>query len=204
MLLEIHPQNPDTRKISQVVQCLRDGGVIVYPTDTVYAMGCDIFNPKGMEKLCRIKGIKPEKNNFSIICSDLSHLSDFTLNVDTPTYKMLKRAFPGPYTFILKANNNIPKLFKNNKRTIGIRVPDHPIPLAIVQELGNPIVTTSIHSPNFIQDYISEAWEIEEVMGHLVDYVIDGGPTGLSPSTIIDMSGDEPILVREGKGSPEI
>lgn len=204
MLLEIHPQNPDTRKISQVVQCLRDGGVIVYPTDTVYAMGCDIFNPKGMEKLCRIKGIKPEKNNFSIICSDLSHLSDFTLNVDTPTYKMLKRAFPGPYTFILKANNNIPKLFKNNKRTIGIRVPDHPIPLAIVQELGNPIVTTSIHSPNFIQDYISEAWEIEEVMGHLVDYVIDGGPAGLSPSTIIDMSGDEPILVREGKGSPEI
>jgi len=204
MLLEIHPQNPDTRKISQVVQCLRDGGVIVYPTDTVYAMGCDIFNPKGMEKLCRIKGIKPEKNNFSIICSDLSHLSDFTLNVDTPTYKMLKRAFPGPYTFILKANNNIPKLFKNNKRTIGIRVPDHPIPLAIVQELGNPIVTTSIHSPNIIQDYISEAWEIEEVMGHLVDYVIDGGPAGLSPSTIIDMSGDEPILVREGKGSPEI
>lgn len=204
MLLEIHPQNPDTRKISQVVQCLRDGGVIVYPTDTVYAMGCDIFNPKGMEKLCRIKGIKPEKNNFSIICSDLSHLSDFTLNVDTPTYKMLKRAFPGPYTFILKANNNIPKLFKNNKRTIGIRVPDHPIPLAIVQELGNPIVTTSIHSPNFIQDYLSEAWEIEEVMGHLVDYVIDGGPAGLSPSTIIDMSGDEPILVREGKGSPEI
>jgi len=204
MLLEIHPQNPDTRKISQVVQCLRDGGVIVYPTDTVYAMGCDIFNPKGMEKLCRIKGIKPEKNNFSIICSDLSHLSDFTLNVDTPTYKMLKRAFPGPYTFILKANNNIPKLFKNNKRTIGIRVPYHPIPLAIVQELGNPIVTTSIHSPNIIQDYISEAWEIEEVMGHLVDYVIDGGPAGLSPSTIIDMSGDEPILVREGKGSPEI
>lgn len=204
MLLEIHPQNPDIRKVRQVADCLKDGGVIVYPTDTVYAMGCDIFSPKGMEKLCRIKGIKPEKNNFSIICSDLSHLSDFTLNVDTPTYKMLKRAFPGPYTFILKANNSIPKLFKNNKRTIGIRVPDHPIPLAIVNELGNPIVTTSIHSPNLIQDYLSEAWEIDDIMGNLVDFVIDGGSAGLEPSTIIDVSSDEPILIREGKGSPEI
>jgi tRNA threonylcarbamoyl adenosine modification protein (Sua5/YciO/YrdC/YwlC family) len=203
MLLEIHSQNPDFRKIRQVVDCLRAGGVIVYPTDTVYAMGCDIFNPKGMEKLCRIKGIRPEKNNFSIICSDLSNLSDYTLNVDTPTYKMLKRAFPGPYTFILKANNSVPKLFKNNKRTIGIRVPDHPIPLAIVNELGNPIVTTSIHSPNLIQDYLSEAWEIEDIMGNMVDYVIDGGSAGLQPSTIIDVSGDEPILIREGKGSPE-
>ncbi len=204
MLLEIHPKNPDARKVRQVMECLKDGGVIVYPTDTVYAMGCDILNAKGMEKLCRIKGIKPEKNNFSIICSDLSHLSDFTLNVDTPTYKMLKRAFPGPYTFILKANNSIPKIFKNNKRTIGIRVPDHTIPLTIVKELGNPIVTTSIHSPNLIQDYLSEAWEIEDIMGHLVDIVIDGGSAGLAPSTIIDVSGDEPILIREGKGSPEI
>jgi tRNA threonylcarbamoyl adenosine modification protein (Sua5/YciO/YrdC/YwlC family) len=204
MLLDIHPKDPESRKIAKVVECLRNGGVIVYPTDTVYAMGCDILNTKALEQLCRIKGIKPEKSNFSIICSDLSHLSEYTLNVDTPTYKMLRRAFPGPFTFILKANNNIPKLFKNNKKTIGIRVPNHNIPKAIVMELGNPIVTTSIHSENIIQDYLSEAWEIEELMGHLVDIVIDGGTGGIEPSTIIDCTGDEPYIIREGKGDSSI
>jgi tRNA threonylcarbamoyl adenosine modification protein (Sua5/YciO/YrdC/YwlC family) len=204
MMLYVHPENPEPRKIKQIVDCLNDGGLIIYPTDTVYGLGCDIYNQKAIERLCRLKGVKPEKMSFSFICSDLSHISEFTRNLDTPTYKLMRRLLPGPYTFILKANNNIPKLFKNNKKTVGIRVPDHPIPLAIVDALGHPIITTSIHHEDEILDYITEPYMIEERFGILVDIIIDGGTGGIHPSTIIDCTGDEPVIIREGKGAADV
>lgn len=203
-MLYVHPENPEPRKIKQIVDCLNDGGLIIYPTDTVYGLGCDIYNQKAIERLCRLKGVKPEKMSFSFICSDLSHISEFTRNLDTPTYKLMRRLLPGPYTFILKANNNIPKLFKNNKKTVGIRVPDHPIPLAIVDALGHPIITTSIHHEDEILDYITEPYMIEERFGILVDIIIDGGTGGIHPSTIIDCTGDEPVIIREGKGAADV
>jgi len=204
MLLAIHPDNPEPRKIKQVVDVLAQGGLVIYPTDTVYGLGCDIYNQKAIEKLCRLKGVKPDKMSFSFICNDLSHISEYTLNLDTPTYKIMKRALPGPYTFILKANNSIPKLFKNNKRTVGIRVPDHAIPRAIVEALGHPIITTSIHHDDEILDYITEPYLIEERFGKLVDIVIDGGTGGIEPSTVVDCTQGEAIVLREGKGDPDI
>ena len=203
MLLEIFPHNIDTRKMKQVVDCLRNGGLVIYPTDTVYGLGCDIFNKNAVEKICRIKNVKVDKMNFSFICNDLSHISDYTMNVDNPTYKLMKRCLPGPYTFILKANNSIPKLFKNNKKTVGIRVPDNDIARMIVQELGNPIITTSVHHEDDVIDYITDPNAIYERYENLVDIVIDGGIGGYHPSTIIDCTGDEPIVVREGLGSIE-
>lgn len=204
MLLSIHPENPEPRKIKQVTECLADGGLVIYPTDTVYGLGCDIFNQKAIERLCRLKGVKPGKMSFSFICNDLSHISEYTLNLDTPTYKLMKKALPGPFTFILKANNSIPKLFKNNKKTVGIRVPDHPIPRAIVAELGHPIITTSIHHEDEILDYITDPELIYERFGKLVDIVIDGGWGGIEPSTVVDCTGDFPEVVREGKGDPDL
>jgi tRNA threonylcarbamoyl adenosine modification protein (Sua5/YciO/YrdC/YwlC family) len=204
MLLTIHPENPELRKIKQVVDVLAQGGLVIYPTDTVYGLGCDIYNQKAIERLCRLKGVKPDKMSFSFICNDLSHISEYTLNLDTPTYKIMKRALPGPYTFILKANNSIPKLFKNNKRTVGIRVPDHAIPRAIVEALGHPIITTSIHHDDEILDYITEPYLIEERFGKLVDIVIDGGTGGIEPSTVVDCTQGEAIVLREGKGNPDI
>jgi tRNA threonylcarbamoyl adenosine modification protein (Sua5/YciO/YrdC/YwlC family) len=204
MMLSIHPDNPEPRKIKQVVDVLSQGGLIIYPTDTVYGLGCDIYNQKAIERLCRLKGIKPEKMSFSFICNDLSHISEYTLNLDTPTYKLMKKALPGPFTFILKANNSIPKLFKNNKKTVGIRVPDHPIPRAIVAELGHPIITTSIHHEDEILDYITEPYLMEERFGKLVDIIIDGGTGGIEPSTIVDCTQEEPTVLREGKGNPDL
>lgn len=203
MFIELFPHNIDMRKMKQIVECLRDGGVIIYPTDTVYGMGCDVFNKSAVEKICKIKKVKVEKMNFSFIFNDLSHISDYTLNVDTPTYKLLKRCLPGPYTFILKANNSIPKLFKNNKRTIGIRVPNNPIPQMIVQELGHPILTTSVHHEDDIIDYITDPYAIYERYENLVDMVIDGGIGGYKPSTIIDCTGDAPVVTREGIGETD-
>jgi tRNA threonylcarbamoyl adenosine modification protein (Sua5/YciO/YrdC/YwlC family) len=203
MFIELFPHNIDMRKMKQIVECLRDGGIIIYPTDTVYGMGCDVFNKSAVEKICKIKKVKVEKMNFSFIFNDLSHISDYTLNVDTPTYKLLKRCLPGPYTFILKANNSIPKLFKNNKRTIGIRVPNNPIPQMIVQELGHPILTTSVHHEDDIIDYITDPYAIYERYENLVDMVIDGGIGGYKPSTIIDCTGDAPVVTREGIGETE-
>lgn len=198
MYLELYPDNIDMRKMKQIVDCLRNGGIIIYPTDTVYGLGCDIYNRDAIEKLCRLKKVKPEKMNFSFVCYDLSHISEFTLNLDTPTYKLMRRCLPGPFTFILNANNSIPKLFKNNKRTIGIRVPDNNIARTIVHELGNPILSTSIHHEDDIIDYITEAYSIYERYEHTVDIVIDGGTGGIVPSTIIDCTSDEPIVMREG------
>jgi len=188
------------RKMKQIVDCLRSGGIIIYPTDTVYGLGCDIYNRDAIEKVCRLKKVKPEKMNFSFVCYDLSHISEFTLNLDTPTYKLMRRCLPGPFTFILNANNSIPKLFKNNKRTIGIRVPDNNIARTIVHELGNPILSTSIHHEDDIIDYITEAYSIYERYEHTVDIVIDGGTGGIIPSTVIDCTHDEPVIIREGLG----
>jgi tRNA threonylcarbamoyl adenosine modification protein (Sua5/YciO/YrdC/YwlC family) len=191
------------RKMKQVVECLKDGGTVIYPTDTVYGLGCDIFNKDAVEKVCRIKKVKLEKMNFSFICNDLSHISDYTLNVDTPTYKLMKRCLPGPFTFILKANNTVPRLFKNKKKTVGIRVPDNEIARCIVRELGNPIVTTSVHHEDDVIDYITDPYAIYERYQNIVDIIIDGGTGGYHPSTVIDCTGDEPLVLREGLGKLE-
>jgi len=204
MYLEINPDNIDIRKIKQVVSVLKDGGIIIYPTDTVYGLGCDIYNKSAVEKICRIKGVKPEKMNFSMICEDLSHISEYTKTIDNSVFRLMKRALPGPYTFILDANNNIPKLFKNNKKTIGIRVPDNMIVKSLIENLGNPMLSTSIHHEDEILDYITEPYEIYERFKHQVDIVIDGGIGGIVPSTIIDCSKNEISVVREGLGNIDI
>jgi tRNA threonylcarbamoyl adenosine modification protein (Sua5/YciO/YrdC/YwlC family) len=200
MILKIHPDNPNSREIKKVIECLRDGGVIVYPSDTVYGIGCDIFNKKAVERIAKIKGINIKKNNFSFICSDLSHISDFTKPIDNSTYKLMKRNLPGPFTFILNANNSIPKLFKINKKTIGIRVPNHNIPLEIVLQLGNPIITTSVKEDDEILEHSTNPELIYEKLKHLVDIVIDGGFTGIQPSTIVDCTGNDFEIIRQAKG----
>jgi len=201
MLIRIHPDNPDPRQIKKVVECLKDGGVIIYPTDTVYGLGCDVFNKKAMEKLCRIKGLDIKKHNLSFVCYDLSHIADFTKHLETSTYKMMKKTLPGPYTFILKANNAIPKLFKNKKKEIGIRIPDNNIPRNIVKELGNPIVTTSIKDKDMLIEYSTDPELINDLYGARVDIVIDGGYGDSTPSTIIDFTNLTPQILRQGKGN---
>jgi len=201
MLIRIHPDNPDPRQIKKVVECLKDGGVIIYPTDTVYGLGCDVFNKKAMEKLCRIKGLDIKKHNLSFVCYDLSHIADFTKHLETSTYKMMKKTLPGPYTFILKANNAIPKLFKNKKKEIGIRIPDNNIPRNIVKELGNPIVTTSIKDKDMLIKYSTDPELINDLYGARVDIVIDGGYGDSTPSTIIDFTNLTPQILRQGKGN---
>ena len=198
--IKIYEDKPNEAAIAKVVKVLRDGGLVIYPTDTVYGLGCDITNSRALEKIAKIKGIKLEKANWSFICHDLSNLSDYVRQIDTATFKILKRALPGPYTFILKANNSIPKLFKNNKKTVGIRVPDNNIARMIVAELGNPIITTSVHHEDDIIDYITDPNAIYERYENLVDIVIDGGAGGYKPSTIIDCTDDEPFIVRQGIG----
>ena len=200
MLLRIHPDNPDPRQIKKVVDCLKNGGVIIYPTDTVYGIGCDVNNKKAMEKLCRIKGLDIKKHNLAFICYDLSHIADFTKHLETSTYKLMKKTLPGPYTFILEANNTIPKLFKNSKKEIGIRIPDNNIPREIVQELGNPIVTTSVKDKDMVIEYSTDPELIHEHFGKLVDMVIDGGYGEAIPSTIVDCTNNNPEIIREGKG----
>ncbi|MBN1198901.1 MAG: threonylcarbamoyl-AMP synthase [Bacteroidales bacterium] len=204
MLLKIHPENPGERQMKIVVECLLDGGVIIYPTDTVYALGCDMTRVKAVEKVARIKGIKVEKANFSLLCSSLSHLSDFTRPINNHFYKIMRRALPGPYTFILNANNNVPRFFQSKKKTVGIRVPDHKVPIEMVEHLGNPIMTTSLHHDDEFLDYLTDPEEIFEKFNHLVDIVIDSGPGGLIPSTVIDCTGDELIILREGLGTTEL
>lgn len=199
MLLKIHEENPDPRQIEKVVDCLRRGGIIIYPTDTVYGLGCDISNHKAIEKIAKIKGVKLNKAHFSFVCHDLSHLSDYAIQIDTPTYKVLKRALPGAYTFILKASSNVPKLFKTKKKTVGIRVPDNEIPREIVRGLGNPIVTTSIPDEDDIE-YTTDPELIHEKYGELVDIVIDGGIGDYVGSTVIDFSSGIMEIIREGKG----
>lgn len=200
MLVRLYNENPNPRDIRDVVEILRQGGVIIYPTDTVYGMGCDITNQKAVEKVARFKGIKVEKSNFSFICSDFSHLSDFTKPIPNHVFKLIRKNLPGPFTFILEANNNVPKYFKGKKKTVGIRIPDNNIIRAIVEELGNPIMSTSIHDEDEIIEYTTDPELIYEKYQDVVDVVIDGGYGELVPSTIVDCSGDEVEIVREGKG----
>lgn len=202
-LIKIYEENPNSKEIDKVVAVLKKGGLIIYPTDTIYGLGCDITNTKALEKIARIKGVKLEKANFSFICNDLSHLSDYIRQIDTPTYKILKRALPGPYTFILPGNNNLPRIFKK-KKTVGIRIPDNAISRAIVVALGNPIVSTSIRDEDELLEYTTDPELIFEKWKNLVDIVIDGGYGDNYASTIIDLTDDEPVVIREGKGSLDI
>jgi tRNA threonylcarbamoyl adenosine modification protein (Sua5/YciO/YrdC/YwlC family) len=202
-LLKIYPDKPSEAAIAKVVKVLKEGGLVIYPTDTVYGLGCDITHSRALEKIAKIKGVKLEKANFSFICHDLSNLSDYVKQIDTSTFKLLKRALPGPYTFILPGNNNLPKEFKK-KTTVGIRVPDNSIALEIVRQLGNPIVSTSIRDDDQVIEYTTDPELIFEKWQNQVDIVIDGGYGDNVGSTIIDLSGDEPIIVREGKGSLDV
>ena len=201
--IKIYEENPNPKEIKRVVKILRDGGVIIYPSDTVYALGCDINNNRAMERVAQLRGVKLEKANFSFVCEDLSNLSDYVKQIDTPTFKVLKRNLPGPYTFILPGNNNLPTVFKK-KKEVGIRVPDNSITRAIVHELGNPIISTSIKDEDEVIEYTTDPELILEKWDNLVDLVIDGGYGGNIASTVIDLTGPEPVVVREGKGSLEI
>jgi len=204
MILNIHPDNPDPKRIQQVVDVLRKGGVIIYPTDSVYAIGCDLMNIKALEKVARIKNIKLDKANFSVICYDLSHLSEFTKPIDNSVFKLMKKALPGPYTFILNASGQVPKIFQSKKKTVGIRVPNNNIPREIVRILGNPIVSTSVHDDDEILEYTTDPELIHEKYNNQVDLVINGGFGNLDASTVFDCTNDTPELVREGIGSLDV
>ena len=201
--IKIYEDKPNEAAIAKVVKVLKDGGLVIYPTDTVYGLGCDITNTKALERIAKIKGVKLDKANFSFVCHDLSNISDYVRQIDTATFKILKRALPGPYTFILPGNTNLPKEFKK-KTTVGIRVPNNAIALEIVKLLGNPIVSTSIHDDDDVIEYTTDPELIFEKWQNLVDLVIDGGYGDNVGSTIIDLSGDEPVVLREGKGSLDI
>jgi tRNA threonylcarbamoyl adenosine modification protein (Sua5/YciO/YrdC/YwlC family) len=200
MLIEINENNIDQRLIEQVVKSLEAGNLLIYPTDSVYAIGCDLYNKKALSELARFKGIKLNKANFSIICSSLSHLSDYVKHIDRPAYKVLNRNLPGPFTFILNANNEIPRLFGSNKKEIGIRIPDNKIIQAIVERLGRPLVSSSLHADDEILEYYTDPYEIYERHDTDVDIIIDGGTGKLEASTVIDLTGNEPQMVREGIG----
>ena len=201
--VKVYDQNPNATEINKIVGILKKGGLIIYPTDTVYGLGCDITNAKAIEKIARIKGIKVDKSNFSFICNDLSHLSDYVKQIDTPIYKLLKRALPGPYTFILPGSKSLPKVFKK-KKTVGIRIPNNNIVRAIVKALGNPIISTSIHDEDDVIEYTTDPELIFEKWEHLVDGVIDGGYGDNLASTIIDLTDAIPKIIREGKGTTDI
>lgn len=200
MLIKIYPENPNPKAIEQVVEVLKKGGVIIYPTDTIYGLGCDITNQKAIEKVCRIRGVKPEKANLSFICYDLSHISDYIKPIDNTTFRILKKALPGPFTFIFNANNNVPKLLSSKKKTVGIRVPDNTIARCIVKELGNPILSTSIRDDDELLEYTTDPELIHEKFEDLVDLVIDGGFGDNEPSTVVDFTNGFIEIIRQGKG----
>lgn len=200
MLIKIYPENPNEKAIDQAVEILRKGGLIIYPTDTVYGLGCDITNQKAIEKICKIRGIKPEKANFSFICSDLSHIADYVKPIDTTVFRLLKKALPGPFTFIFNASGQVPKLLSSNKKTVGIRVPDNNIARAIVTALGNPILSTSIKDEDELIEYSTDPELIHEKYEDLVDMVIDGGYGGNEASTVVDCTSGDFEIIREGKG----
>lgn len=200
MLVEVHPENPNSRNISKAVEVLRKGGVIIYPTDTVYAFGCDINSKKGYEKICQLRGIKPEKANFSFICNDLSQLSEYAKQVSTPVFRVIKNCLPGPYTFILNASSIVPKFFKSKKKTVGIRIPDNKICAALVEDLGNPIMSASLKDEDELIEYTTDPQSIHERYEDLVDLVLDGGFGKNAPSTVVDCTANDPFVVREGLG----
>ncbi|MDG1278429.1 MULTISPECIES: L-threonylcarbamoyladenylate synthase [Algoriphagus] len=201
--IRLYEENPDPNKIAQIVNVLREGGVVIYPTDTVYGMGCDITNLRAVERICKIKGINPKKHNFSMICADLSNISQFTRVISKPVFKMMKKAFPGPFTIILEASTQVPKILHSKKKTIGIRVPDHNVPRILVEELGQPILTTSIHDEDEVVEYSTDPELIFEKYENLVDIVIDGGYGQNVASTILDCTGDEVEVLRQGLGKLE-
>lgn len=203
MLIKIYPENPNPKAIEEVVEVLKKGGIIIYPTDTIYGLGCDITNQKAVEKICRLRGIKPEKANFSFICSDLRHISDFIKPIDTTTFRVLKKALPGPFTFIFNASNNVPKLLSSKKKTVGIRVPDNDIAREIVRLLGNPILSTSIRDDDEVIEYSTDPELIHEKYEESVDLVIDGGYGDNEPSTVVDCTSGSFEIIREGKGDLE-
>ena len=199
-LIKIYNENPNYKAISRVVDILRNGGLVIYPTDTVYGLGCDISNVKAMERLAKLKGVKPHQHNWSFVCGDLSNLSDYARQLDNPTFKLLKKTLPGPYTFVLNGNNRLPKFFKG-KKTVGIRIPDNNIARALVTELGHPIISTSIKDEDEVLEYTTDPELIYEKWKNKVDAVIDGGYGGNVPSTVIDLTKDYPEILREGKGN---
>lgn len=201
-LLKIYPQNPELKKILQVVQALKNGGLVIYPTDTVYGLGCDIHNQKAVEKVCQIKGLKPGKLDLSFICYDLSHISEYA-NVSTAAFKVMKKALPGPFTFILPSSHNVPKMLNTPKKTVGIRIPDHSIPRTIVKELGNPIITTSIKDDDEVIEYSTDPELIYEKFKNKVDFVIDGGYGNNIASTVVDCTQDSFEIIRQGLGELE-
>jgi tRNA threonylcarbamoyl adenosine modification protein (Sua5/YciO/YrdC/YwlC family) len=201
--IRLYEENPDPEKITQIVRSLRDGGVVIYPTDTVYGMGCDITNLRAVERISKIKGINPKKHNFSMICADLSNISQFTRVISKPVFKMMKKAFPGPFTFILEASTQVPKILHSKKKTIGIRVPDHNVPRMLVEALGQPILTTSINDEDEVVEYSTDPELIFEKYANLVDIVIDGGYGQNVASTILDCTGVEVEIVRQGLGKLE-
>ncbi len=202
-LLKIHPHNPSDQKIGRVIDTLKNGGVIIYPTDTVYGVGCDLFNKKAIEKLCRLIGIRPHKLNLSFICHDLGNISDYARHITTPLFKLMKKSLPGPYTYILDSRSSVPKILGVNKKTVGIRVPENEIPRDIVRGLGNPIINASLKDADAIVAYMTDPEHIFERYKHTVDIVIDGGPGGNIPSTVIDCTGEEYEVIREGLGNTE-
>jgi tRNA threonylcarbamoyl adenosine modification protein (Sua5/YciO/YrdC/YwlC family) len=201
MRLNINSDNPEGRKIGQAVDILQSGGIIIYPTDTVYAFGCDIFNKKAVEQICRLRKLDPKKARLSIICKDLSQLAEYTQQIDNQIFRALKKHLPGPFTFVLNSNNDVPKLFKNKKRTIGIRIPDNAICQALIEGLGRPLLTASLKSGDDILEYYTDPLDIYEDYKKQVDLVIDGGIAGHKPSTVVDCTGAEPVVLREGKGA---
>ena len=201
--IKIYEDNPNPKDIKKVVDIIRKGGLVIYPSDTVYALGCDITNTRALERVAQIKGVKLDKANFSFVCEDLSNLSDYVKQIDSSTFKLLKRALPGPYTFILPGNYNLPTVFKK-KKEVGIRVPNNAITKALVHELGRPIISTSIKDEDEVIEYTTDPELIFEKWKNLVDVVVDGGYGDNIPSTVIDLTGDEPVLIREGKGSLDI
>ncbi len=204
MLLAIHPKNPEARKIADVVDRLNKGVVIVCPTDTVYAFACSAHQPRAIEAIARLKGTKTEKTNLSLICKDLSQLSLYARAIATPSFRVMKKALPGPYTFIVPASSQIPHLFKNKKHTVGIRVPDHPIPIALVEGLGHALVVTSVHDEDQVLEHTADPEVIHERIGKQLELVIDGGMGGMQGSTVIDITGSEPTVIREGKGPVDV
>ncbi|HYF32319.1 MAG TPA: L-threonylcarbamoyladenylate synthase [Chitinophagaceae bacterium] len=199
MLLTLHPDNPEPRKVQLIQQCLQQGGVVIYPTDTIYGLGCDIFQPKAVERICRIKQVQPAKAQLSFICHDLSSLSAYARQLPNTTYRLLKEHLPGPYTFILPASRQVPRILQSKKHSIGLRVPDNTIARTIVKELGRPILSASL--PGELVEHYTDPEIIHGQVGHLVDMVVDGGIGGIVPSTIIDCTGDEPVLLRKGAGA---
>jgi len=204
MLTKLYSENPNPKQIEAIVKVLQEGGVIIYPTDTVYGIGCDIHNQKAVERIARIKGIKPEKAEFSFICRDLSHLSEYARQVPNPVFKLMKRSLPGPFTFILNASSKVPKLLESKKKTVGIRIPDNDIVAAIVERLGNPLLTTSVHFDDEMIEYATDPELIHEKYADVVDLVVDGGYGGIVFSTIVDCTGNEPEIIRQGLGILEI